>query len=82
MTVLSIIPGLGGALVWVPATIILITTGRGLAEASSSLCSALSSSGRPRASKFGVTFTSARARVASPAALATSNRLSSYHLRK
>jgi predicted PurR-regulated permease PerM len=34
MTVLSIIPGVGGALVWVPATIILIITGevwRGIA---------------------------------------------------
>jgi predicted PurR-regulated permease PerM len=36
MTVLSIIPGIGGALVWLPAAIILITTGevwRGLALA-------------------------------------------------
>jgi predicted PurR-regulated permease PerM len=36
MTVLSIIPGVGGALVWVPAVIILITTGmvwRGIALA-------------------------------------------------
>ncbi len=36
MTVLSIIPGVGGALVWVPATIILMTTGavwRGIALA-------------------------------------------------
>ena len=36
MTVLSIIPGIGGALVWVPAAIILMTTGevwRGLALA-------------------------------------------------
>jgi predicted PurR-regulated permease PerM len=36
MTVLSIIPGIGGALVWIPATIILITTGevwRGIALA-------------------------------------------------
>ena len=36
MTVLSIIPGVGGALVWVPAAIILITTGevwRGIALA-------------------------------------------------
>jgi predicted PurR-regulated permease PerM len=36
MTVLSIVPGIGGALVWVPAAIILITTGevwRGIALA-------------------------------------------------
>ena len=36
MTVLSIIPGIGGALIWVPAAIILITTGevwRGIALA-------------------------------------------------
>jgi predicted PurR-regulated permease PerM len=36
MTVLSIIPGVGGALVWVPAAIILMTTGevwRGIALA-------------------------------------------------
>ena len=36
MTVLSIIPGIGGALVWIPAAIILMTTGevwRGLALA-------------------------------------------------
>ena len=36
MTVLSIIPGIGGALIWVPAAIILVTTGemwRGIALA-------------------------------------------------
>jgi predicted PurR-regulated permease PerM len=36
MTVLSIIPGIGSALIWVPATIVLITTGevwRGIALA-------------------------------------------------
>ena len=44
MTVLSIIPGVGGALIWVPAAIVLIATGevwRGIAPGA---CSAGSSS--------------------------------------